>query len=82
MIVKGTATALAAGSTKFTNSSAVYVFNTGSAGVVTVRNSADDGNIGTIYVGAGAGLTIHLNLGEGLRGATSMYGSNVAAMGV
>ena len=58
MIVKGTATALAAGATKFTNSSAVYVFNTGSAGVVTVRNSADDADLGTIYVGAGAGLTI------------------------
>jgi len=81
MQVKGNATALATGTTGFTEDSAVWVFNTGSAGTVTVRNAADDGDVGTIYVGAGAGIVIHMNAGEGLRGAATMYGTAITNAG-
>lgn len=81
MQVKGNATALATGTTGFTSENAVWVFNTGSAGTVTVRNAADDADVGTIYVGAGAGIVIHTNAGEGLRGATSMYGTPITNSG-
>lgn len=82
MQVKGTATALATGTTKFKTSGAVYVFNTHTAaGTVTVRNSDDDANVGTIYVGTGAGITIHLEPGEGLRGAATMYGTDIVKSG-
>jgi len=81
MQVKGTATALATGTTKFTDAGAVWVFNTGSAQTVTVRNADDDANLGTIYVGAGAGIVVHLHPGEGLRGATSLYGTHIVAAG-
>ena len=81
MQVKGTATDLATGTTKFVDDAAVWVFNTGSAQVVTVRNAADDGDVGTIYVGAGAGIVIHMNTGEGLRGAGTIYGTHITAAG-
>ena len=80
MQVKGNATALS-GTTQFTDATAVWVFNTGSAQVVTVRNAADDGDVGTIYVGAGAGVVIHMNTGEGLRGAGTIYGTHITAAG-
>jgi len=80
MQVKGNATALSA-TTGFTDATAVWVFNTGSAGLVTVRNSDDDADIGTIYVGAGAGIVIHLNIGEGLRGAGTLFGTQITAAG-
>ena len=50
MKVLGTATVFAADTTKFdtTGQHAVYVFNTHTAAAVaTVRNAADDANIGT-----------------------------------
>ena len=51
MKVLGTATALAAGTTKFTTSTAVWVNNTNtSAGDVTVRNADDDADVGTISI--------------------------------
>ena len=81
MQVKGNATALATGTTGFTDANAVWVFNTGSAGVVTVRNAADDGDIGTIYVGAGAGIVIHTESGQGLRGAATFYGTPITNSG-
>ena len=81
MQVKGNATALATGTTGFTSENAVWVFNTGSAGTVTVRNAADDADVGTIYVGAGAGIVIHTNAGEGLRGATSIYATQITNVG-
>lgn len=80
MQVKGNATALST-TTQFTDATAVWVFNTGSAGTVTVRNSADDADVGTIYVGGGAGIVIHMNVGEGLRGAVTMYGTQITAAG-
>ena len=81
MQVKGNATALATGTTGFTDENAVWVFNTGSAGLVTVRNAADDADVGTIYVGAGTGIVIHSNAGEGLRGAATMYGTPITNSG-
>ena len=81
MQVKGTATDLATGTTGFVDDAAVWVFNTGSAQVVTVRNSADDADIGTIYVGAGAGIVIHMNAGEGLRGASTLKGTAITNAG-
>ena len=81
MQVKGTATDLATGTTKFTSAGAVWVFNTGSAQVITVRNADDDGDIGTIYVGAGAGIVVHLEPGQGLRGATTLKGTEITNSG-
>lgn len=81
MRVKGTATNLAGGQTKFVDDSAVWVFNTGSAQEVTVRNAADDGAVGTIYVGAGAGIVVTLGTGEGLRGASTLKGTAITAAG-
>jgi hypothetical protein len=81
MQVKGTATQLASGTTKFTDENAVWVFNTGSAQTITVRNSADDADVGTIYVGAGAGIVVHTLAGEGLRGATTLYGTAITNSG-
>ena len=80
MQVKGTATALS-GTTQFTDAGAVWVFNTGSAGTVTVRNVGDTADVGTIYVGGGAGIVIHMNTGEGLRGAGTIYGTQITAAG-
>ena len=80
MKVLGTATALAAATTKFDTSTAVYVFNTdSSAAVVTVRNASDDANVGTIYVGAGNGVIVDLEIGQGLRGANTLYGTHIAS---
>jgi len=82
MKVLGTATVLAAATTKFTTATSVYVFNTDtSAGVCTVRNASDDADIGTVYIGAGQGTEIALELGQGLRGTTSMYGTQIASTG-
>lgn len=81
MQVKGNATALSPTVTGFVEASAVWVFNTGSAGTVTVRNAGDTADVGTIYVGGGAGIVIHMNAGEGLRGAATIYGTHITAAG-
>ena len=82
MQVKGTATALATGTTKFKDAGAVWVFNnTSSNATVTVRNADDDANLGTIYVGANSGIVIHLHAGEGIRGGTSIFGTEITAAG-
>jgi hypothetical protein len=84
MKVLGTATVFAASTTKFktTGQHAVYVFNTHTAAAVaTVRNAADDDNIGTVYVAAGSGIVVHLADGQGLRGATTFYGTAIANAG-
>jgi hypothetical protein len=81
MQVKGTATQLATGTTGFAGAGAVWVFNTGSAGAVTVRNADDDADVGSIYIGAGAGLVIHLQTNQGLRGANTFYGTEITNSG-
>jgi hypothetical protein len=78
MKVLGTSTALATGTTKFITSTAVWVNNTNtSAGDVTVRNSDDDANVGTISIPPNTGIVIHLEVGQGLRGASTMKGTQV-----
>jgi len=80
MKVLGTATALAAGTTKFTTATAVWVNNTDtSAGDATVRNAADDADVGTISIPPNTGIVIHLEPGQGLRGASTMKGTQVDA---
>ena len=82
MKVLGTATVLSTSATKFTDVTSVYVFNTAtSAGVCTVRNADDDADVGTVYIGGGQGIEIALELGQGLRGTTSMYGTQIASTG-
>lgn len=84
MKVLGTATALAAATTSFDTSGqhAVYVFNTHTAAAVaTVRNAADGADIGTVYVAAGSGIVVHLADGQGLRGATTFFGTAIANAG-
>ena len=84
MKVLGTATVFAASTTKFktTGQHAVYVFNTHTAAAVaTVRNAADNDNIGTVYVAAGSGIVVHLADGQGLRGATTFYGTAITNAG-
>ena len=84
MKVLGTATVFSASTTKFktTGQHAVYVFNTDTAAAVaTVRNAADDDNIGTVYVAAGSGIVVHLADGQGLRGATTFFGTAITNAG-
>jgi len=79
MKVLGTATALSTSTTKFDTATAVYVYNTSTVGTVTVRNAADDANVGTIYVAQNTGIVIDLEIGQGLRGAATMYGTHIAS---
>jgi hypothetical protein len=82
MRVLGSATALATGTTKFIDATAVHVFNTDtSAALLTVRNQGDTADAGSIYIGAGKGVTIHLILGQGLRGASTMFGTQIGNAG-
>ena len=80
MKVLGSVTALATGTTKFTSATAVWVSNTAnSAADVTVRNADDDADVGSINVPAGSGVVIHLEPGQGLRGPTTVKGTQVDA---
>ena len=82
MRVLGDATALATGATKFTSSTAVWVSNTASsAATVTIRNAADNADIGSVSVPAESGIVIHLRPGEGLRGAATILGTQIDAGG-
>ena len=79
MKVLGSVTALGT-ATKFTSSTAVWVSNTAnSASDVTVRNADDDADVGSINVPAGSGVVIHLEPGQGLRGAATVKGTQVDA---
>jgi hypothetical protein len=80
MKILGDATALATGTTKFTSATAVWVSNTAtSASNVTLRNAADDADLGSISVPASSGVLIHLIAGQGLRGAATITGTQVGA---
>ena len=65
MKVKGNATALSESATGFTGATAVWVFNPdpGVGQIITVRNAADDADIGTISVPASSGIIIDLDIG-------------------
>ena len=77
--VKGTSTALATGTTKFKTSTAVHVCGHTSASTITVRNVADDADVGTIKIPANGTVVISLFIGQGLRGPTNVFGTQVAA---
>lgn len=80
MKILGTATALAPSTTKFTTSTAVWVSNTTSGALdVTLRNAADDADLGSLSVPANSGVVIHLDAGQGLRGSASLTGTKVDA---
>ena len=81
MKIIGAEEALATGSTKGKTATAHYVFNTGSVGSVTIRNSADDGDTGSIRIGANAGVVIHTDIGVGFRGASDFNITPIVAAG-
>jgi hypothetical protein len=77
--VKGTSTALATGTTKFDDCTAVHLCGHTSAVTVTVRNAADDADVGTIKIPANGQMVVNLFIGQGLRGPTTVSGTQVAA---
>ena len=79
MKVLGDATALATGTTKFKTSTAVYIGTTDNTNDydVTVRNTDDDADTGSITVPAAGSLVIHLDIGQGLRGNAALKGTKV-----
>jgi len=81
MKILGTATALAAGTTKFKTSTAVWIGNTDNTNDydVTLRNTDDDADLGSITVPAAGGIVIHLDIGQGLRGNSALKGTRVNA---
>ena len=78
MKIKGTAAALS-GTTQFTSSTAVWVANTDASTnkTVTLRNTDDNADLGTLVVPAASGVIIHLNVGEGLRGVAALMATQV-----
>ena len=78
MKILGTAAALS-GTTQFKTSTAVWVANTDATTnkTVTLRNTDDDANLGTLVVPAASGVVIHLNIGEGLRGDAALSATQV-----
>ena len=78
MKIKGTAAALS-GTTQFTSSTAVWVANTNATThkTVTLRNTDDNADLGTLVVPAAGGVVIHLDIGEGLRGDAALLATQV-----
>jgi len=78
MKIKGTAAALS-GTTQFTSSTAVWIANTNATThkTVTLRNTDDNADLGTLVVPAAGGVVIHLNIGEGLRGDAALSATQV-----
>ena len=77
MKILGDATALATGTTKFTSATAVWVSNTATSASTVTLQSAADAAIGSISVPAESGILIHLIAGQGLRGASTLLGTQV-----
>ena len=80
MKIKGTAAALS-GTTQFTSSTAVWVANTNATThkTVTLRNTDDDADLGTLVIPAASGVVIHLEAGQGLRGVAALMATQVDA---
>ena len=78
MKIKGTSAALS-GTTQHTSASAVWVANSDATThkTVTLRNSDDDANLGTLVVPASSGVVIHLEAGQGLRGDAALLATQV-----
>ena len=70
MKLVGDATALATCTTKFKTSTAVYIGNHCNTNDydVTLRNAADDADLGSITIPAAGSLVIHIDIAQGLRG--------------
>tara|TARA_Y100000004_G_scaffold185512_1_gene235804 strand:+ start:530 stop:787 length:258 start_codon:yes stop_codon:yes gene_type:complete len=77
--IKGTATALATGTTKFKTATAVYLCGHTSATTVTLRNEDDDADLGTIKIPANGSVVVNLVIGQGLRGPADVLGTHVAS---
>jgi len=83
MKVLGTAVQLAAATTKLDTAAAVHIGNTAdSVLAVTIRNAADDADVGSIYVAAKGQIQITLGNGLGIRGATTFYATPIALSGI
>ena len=80
MKVLGTAAALS-GTTQFKTSTAVWIANTNATThkTVTLRNTDDNADLGTLVVPAAGGVVIHLDIGEGLRGTAALMATQVDA---
>ena len=78
MRIKGNAAALS-GTTQFTSSTAVWVANTNATThkTITLRNTDDNADLGTLVVPAASGVIIHLKVGEGLRGVAALMATQV-----
>jgi hypothetical protein len=80
MKILGIATALDPATTKFTTSTAIWLSNTTTdALTVTLRNVADDANLGSISIPASYGVAVNLDPGQGVRGSASIIGTKVDA---
>jgi hypothetical protein len=80
MKILGTATALDPATTKFTTSTAIWLSNTTTGALtVTLRNVADDANLGSISIPASYGVAVNLDPGQGVRGSSSIIGTKVDA---
>ena len=77
--IKGTATALATGTTKFKTATAVYLCGHTSATTVILRNADDDADLGTIKIPANGSVVVNLVIGQGLRGPADVLGTHVAS---
>jgi len=83
MKVLGAAVQLATATTKLTTAAAVHIGNTADAVLlVTIRNAADDGDVGSVYVAAKGQIAITLGAGQGIRGATTFYATPIALSGI
>lgn len=80
MKVIGSTVALATGTTKVKGQSVRLV--AGSAGDVTIRNAADDGDFATLTMVANEVLVLNLEVGQGLRGATTFKATPIARSGI
>jgi len=80
MKILGTSQGLT-GTTRFASATAVWVANTNTttAKTVTLRNSEDNADLGTLVVPAGGGVVIHKEPGQGVRGETGLSGVPVDA---
>ena len=80
MKVLGTAAALS-GTTQFKTSTAVWIANTNATThkTVTLRNTDDNADLGTLVVPAAGGVVIHLDIGEGVRGTAALMATQVDA---
>ena len=80
MKILGTAAALS-NTTQFKTSTAVWIANTNATThkTVTLRNTDDNADLGTLVVPAAGGVVIHLDIGEGLRGTAALMATQVDA---